>query len=147
MKFFFDHDVKWLSCKSRRPYPHLAPFLKAVKIRLFCTRAIGYTEKGLARVFSTTRIARPHSIQVPDVGRSLASVQVPGTVDRSALYTGTEYRGEVWPHYRYQVQGRGLASIQVPDTGRGLASTRYRDSTGYRDVASLQVHGEVWPLH
>ncbi len=79
-----------------------------MKIRLFCTRAAGYTERGLARVFSTTRIAR------------LPSIQVPGTGERSGLYTGTRYMGEVWP---LQVSGAGEMSglhrykVEVPGIG------------------------------
>ncbi len=98
-------------------------FFKVVKIRLFCTRAAGFTERGLARVFSTTRIARPPSIQVP------------GTGERSGLYTGTRYRGVVCPLNKYQVQERGLARV---------FSTRRSKATLY---TGTRYRGEVCPLN
>ncbi len=64
-------------------------------------------------------------------GIGIASLQEPGTGERSGLYTGTSYRGKTWPLHRYQIQresfvlctgthtryrGEVLAFIQVPGT-------------------------------
>jgi hypothetical protein len=77
--------------------------------------------------------------------------------ERSGLCTGTRYRGEFWSLYRYQVQGRGLASILVPVTGersghyadtrsRGIVMVRrYRDR--YSFLTGTRYRGEVWPLY
>ncbi len=123
-----------------------------MKIRLFCTRAAGYTERGLAWAFSTTRIARPPSIQVPGTGERSGQGILYHKDSKATLYTGTRYRGKVWPLYRYQVQRRGLASTQAPgareryglNTGtrsRGNVCTMHRNKVEGRGLASIQVPG------